>query len=131
MTARRFDVLVVGGGPVGAAVGALLARASGQGSALKVGLLQAVAASAPRAAPLAATPDARVLAISRASHAILHAAGAWGELQSQAFPYERMRIWHQGVAGSGDEVLQFDAAEVGEPNLGYIIEAQRINDRAP
>ena len=37
-----------------------------------------------------------------------------------------MRVWHHSVAAQSDEVLQFDAAQVGEPNLGYIIETRRV-----
>jgi 2-polyprenylphenol 6-hydroxylase len=121
MSARLLDVLVVGGGPVGACVAALLARAGGKGPALKVGLLQSAAVSGAADPPSAGVPDARVLAVSRASERILQAAGAWTELQPHAWAYEHMRVWHHG---SG--VLQFDAAEVGEPNLGYIIETRRV-----
>jgi 2-polyprenylphenol 6-hydroxylase len=115
MTDSR-DVLIVGGGPVGICAGALLARAAGRGPAWRVRLLQSAAAPV----------DGRVLAVSRASERILNAAGAWPRIAPHAWAYERMRVWYQGVAASGDEVLQFDAAEVGEPNLGYIIETQRI-----
>jgi 2-polyprenylphenol 6-hydroxylase len=111
-----LDVLVVGGGPVGAAVGALLARAGQAGAALRVGLLQA-----------AETPvDGRVIALSRASERILGAAGAWPAIQPHAWAYEHMRVWHHSVAAESDEVLQFDAAQAGEPNLGYIIETHRV-----
>lgn len=121
---QDLDVLVVGGGPVGACVGALLARGLRQGRALRIGLLQG---EPPVAPPLdAAVPDARVLACSRASERILAAAGAWSRLREHAWPYEHMRVWHAGVAATSDEVLQFDAAQVGEPNLGYIIEAHRV-----
>ncbi len=111
-----LDVLVVGGGPVGACVAALLARLRNSGAVLRVGLLQ----SGP------AAPDARVLAFSRASEKILDAAGAWAAIRPHAWAYEHMRIWHQGIAPTSGEVLRFDAAEVGEPNLGYIIEAHRV-----
>ncbi|HEX3836608.1 MAG TPA: FAD-dependent monooxygenase [Steroidobacteraceae bacterium] len=115
---RACDVLIVGGGPVGICAGALLARAGRTGPALRVGLLQA-----------AATPaDGRVLAISRASERILDAAGAWPAIAPHAWAYERMRVWYAGMAASSDEVLQFDAAEVGEPNLGHIIETHRITN---
>jgi 2-octaprenylphenol hydroxylase len=125
MMAQQLDVLVVGGGPVGACVGALLARAGRHGPALNVGLLQSAVTTA--AAPQSAgVPDARVLAVSRASERILQAAGAWTALQPHAWGYERMRVWHSGANPAGGEVLQFDAAEVGEPNLGYIIETWRI-----
>ncbi|HTC53249.1 MAG TPA: FAD-dependent monooxygenase [Steroidobacteraceae bacterium] len=111
-----LDVLVVGGGPVGAAVGALLARAGQAGTAWRVGLLQA-----PQTAP-----DGRVIALSRASERILDAAGAWPALRPHAWAYEHMRVWHHSVAAQSDEVLQFDAAQAGEPNLGYIIQTRRV-----
>ena len=34
--------------------------------------------------------------------------------------YERMRIWHESTSPAS--ALVFDAADVGEPNLGYIVE---------
>lgn len=119
-----LDVLVVGGGPVGACVGALLVRSARQGPALRVGLLQSLQPVAP--SPTDCVPDARVLAFSRASERILDAAGAWTRIRGHAWPYEHMRVWHHGVGPASDAVLQFDAAEVGEPNLGYIIEAHRV-----
>ena len=33
-----------------------------------------------------------------------------------------MRIWHESVTPTSSGALVFDAADVGEPNLGYIIE---------
>lgn len=33
-----------------------------------------------------------------------------------------MRIWHESVASDSAAALVFDAADVGEPNLGYIVE---------
>jgi 2-polyprenylphenol 6-hydroxylase len=124
-----FDVIIIGGGPVGACAGALLARGIG-GRALKVALLE------PRAAQLPAVPespvpplspaspaDVRVVAVSRASEHVLMHAGAWPHICGPRLsPYERMRIWHESVSPDGDAVLVFDAADVGEPNLGYIVE---------
>lgn len=110
------DVLVVGGGPVGAGVAALLARAGQGRAALRVSLLQA------KEPPV----DGRVIAVSRASEQILIAAGAWQDLKAHAWAYERMRVWTKAVDPRGPEALQFDAAEVGEPNLGYIIETHQV-----
>jgi 2-polyprenylphenol 6-hydroxylase len=153
-----FDVLVVGGGPVGACMGALLARGVGQGGAtpFRVGILEP---NRPRMPAGDAPIDPRVVAVSRSSERILQAAGAWGRLGAMApaesavlsqthtvaqeliqtsarapgqtaipalvprlSPYGRMRIWHESVAPGSPGALVFDAADVGEPNLGYIVE---------
>jgi 2-polyprenylphenol 6-hydroxylase len=111
-----FDVAVVGGGPVGACAATLLAR-SGR---LKVCVLEPNRPTPP--VPQSAI-DARVVAVSRASERILDSAGAWRRISgSRVKPYERMRIWHESVSASSDGALVFDAADVGEPNLGYIME---------
>jgi 2-octaprenylphenol hydroxylase len=117
----EFDVAIVGGGPVGACAAALLARAAGAGAArLRVVLIEP---HLPQPPPADAPPDARVVAISRASEALLKSAGAWlGVAGRRACAYERMRIWHESVAADGEGVLIFDAADVGEPNLGFIVE---------
>ena len=117
-----FDVLVVGGGPVGACLGALLARGAGQGGAtpFRVGILEP---NRPRMPASDAPIDPRVVAVSRSSERILQAAGAWGRVSAARLsPYGRMRIWHESVAPGSPGALVFDAADVGEPNLGYIVE---------
>ncbi|HTW38234.1 MAG TPA: FAD-dependent monooxygenase [Steroidobacteraceae bacterium] len=115
-----LDVLIVGGGPAGACAGALLACAP---RSLKVGILE-------HARPIAPAPgsplDARVSALSRASEHILASAGAWERIACERLqPYERMRVWNAG-AGPRANVLVFDAAEAGEPNLGYIAENRLV-----
>ena len=115
------DALIVGGGPVGAYLAALLVRAGQRESrALRVVVLEPKRPALPAAdAPL----DARVVACSRASERILNSAGAWSAIRGRrASPYERMRVWHESVAPDSEGALVFDAAEVGEPNLGWIIE---------
>ncbi len=111
-----FDVTVVGGGPVGACAAALLARSG----VLRVALLEPHTSGVPAAgAPL----DARVVAVSRASEHTLKEAGAWGAIEGPRLePYQRMRIWHEGIAPFSADALVFDAADAGEPNLGYILE---------
>jgi 2-octaprenylphenol hydroxylase len=124
-SAEPLDVLVVGGGPVGASAAALLQLATKDGRhPLRVALLELNR-------PAAATPDApldsRVSALSRASERILTAIGAWPLIpQSRMQPYERMRVWHESVQPRSIDVLEFDAAYAGEPNLGYIVENRLI-----
>jgi 2-octaprenylphenol hydroxylase len=45
-------------------------------------------------------------------------------------PYERMRVWHESVQPRSRDVLEFDAAYAGEPNLGYIVENRLIQTAA-
>jgi 2-octaprenylphenol hydroxylase len=119
-----FDVIIVGGGPAGACAGALLARSTAGTSGLSVALLEP---RWPQAAPAEARPDPRVVALSRASERLLRRAGAWTRIPAERLAaYERMRIWHESVAPSGAGVLVFDAADVAEPNLGYIAETRAL-----
>lgn len=111
-----YDVVIVGGGPVGACAAALLVRSA----PLRICIIEP---NRPAAPPPNSSIDARVVAISRASERILQSAGAWHRVSGpRVAPYEGMRIWHESVAPSSSSALVFDAADIGEPNLGYIVE---------
>lgn len=125
--AEQCDVLIVGGGPVGGALAALLARGTSADRApLSVVVLE------PRRLPALAPGapiDLRVAAFSRASERVLRAAGAWDAIAAQRIsPYERMRVWHESVTPTSPQALVFDAAEAHEPNLGYIIELRLVQN---
>jgi 2-octaprenylphenol hydroxylase len=116
---ERFEVIVIGGGLAGACAAALLARHAGI-EAARVALLTA---QLPGLLRVGAPPELRVAAISRASEHVLRAAGAWERLDaSRLCAYERMRVWHESAAMDGVGSLYFDAADLGEPNLGHIAE---------
>jgi len=116
---EMLDVLVIGGGPVGACAAALLAR-GGTAPPLQVAVLEP---HRPQMPAQDAAIDPRVVAISRSSERILEAAGAWEGVRRLS-PYERMRIWHESVPPVSPGSLVFDAADVGEPNLGYVVESR-------
>jgi 2-polyprenylphenol 6-hydroxylase len=124
-----LDILIVGGGPVGASAAALLqAEAKDARRPLRIALLEP---NRPAAIVPDAPLDSRVSALSRASERILTAIGAWHSIPpSRVQPYERMRVWHESVQPRSSDVLEFDAAYAGEPNLGYIIENRLIQAAA-
>jgi ubiquinone biosynthesis UbiH/UbiF/VisC/COQ6 family hydroxylase len=108
------DIVVVGGGPAGQA--AALALADGGWSVELVDAAPA-AASSPESTP--PPTDLRVFALSPASTRLLGSIGAWPLVQpSRACAYRRMRVWTDDAAHG----LHFDAAALGWPSLGHIVE---------
>lgn len=106
---QAFDVIIVGGGPVGALMGCLTAS---QG--LAVAIIDKVAPSVS----LQAAFDGRTTSIAYGSSLILQEAGVWPYLESHAHP-----IHHIHVADSkGTGFLTFNGAAVGDNPLGYMIE---------
>ena len=116
-----YDVAVVGAGPIGLATAVLLARQAGFGSARVAVIDRRIPDSLDRVREL--PMDLRVFALSRASEKILRAADAWADvIATRAEPFERMQVWHADVPPHGGDALVFDAAEIGERDLGVIAE---------
>jgi len=100
---------------VGAAFGLACA-----GKGLSIALVEA---RAPRRTWPAGEVDLRVSALSRASERILRRLGTWGRiLELGVSPYREMRVWD--AVGGGR--IHFDAADLGEPDLGHIVENRVI-----
>lgn len=119
----EYDLVVVGGGAVGASFAALAVRQAG----LPAARVAVIERDRPPPWVLSDAYDLRVFALSRASSRILAAAGAWDAIAAaRVSPYERMRVWHESMSPFGNDALVFDAAELGEPNLGYIVEGRLI-----
>jgi len=69
--------------------------------------------------------DLRVSALTPASQKLLQNLNAWepeSTIQQRATPYNHMHVWD----ASGNGEIHFDAAEIGEPNLGFIVENNLI-----
>lgn len=106
---QEFDVVIVGGGMVGAAVACCLGD-----SGLKVAVIESQVSEN-------FTPDQphdlRVSALSIASRNILETVGAWQGVVSRRFcPFKRMRVWET----AGDTT--FNSDDIRYPELGYIVE---------
>jgi 2-octaprenylphenol hydroxylase len=116
-----YDVVVVGAGPIGLATAILIARQSGIPASRLAVFDRRIPESLDRAHELPI--DLRVFALSRASEKILRAADAWNDIAAtRVEPYERMQVWHADVPPHGGDALVFDAAELGERDLGVIAE---------
>ena len=116
-----FDVAVVGAGPIGLCTAILLARQAGIPASRIAVFDRRIPDVLDRARELPL--DLRVFALSRASEGILRAADAWADIAAtRAEPYERMQVWHADVPPHGGDALVFDAAEMGERDLGVIVE---------
>jgi len=112
---KSCDVVIVGGGMVGATLACAL-----KDSGLTIALIEA-------AAPPEVRPDdeidLRVSAVTRASEQIFTALNVWpGMVARRVSPFREMQVWDAG--GSG--VIHFSAAESGEGCLGHIVENQVI-----
>ncbi len=118
MKTTNYDIIIIGGGMVGASLACALAD-----STLKIAVIEG---REPPAEWPADSFDIRVSAITRASENLFRHLGAWEEMQRlRVQPYQAMEVWD----ATGPGHIHFEAAELGEPNLGHIIE-NRVITRA-
>lgn len=109
----RYDVLVVGGGMVGASFAALLAQTPGAES---LSILVVEAASPEQS--YQPSFDARSTALSWGTRRILQGAGLWSELADCVTPIKQIQVSDRGHFGSA----LLDRAETGTEALGYVAE---------
>lgn len=113
MVLKDFDVIIVGGGMVGATLACALG-----GTDLQVALVED---SPPEDFKPDQPHDLRVSAVSIASSNILKTVGAWSGIQRRRLcPYRRMRVWED----LGD--VEFRSDDIGQPVLGHIVENRVI-----
>lgn len=108
MAAEKIDILIAGGGPVGAALALAL-----EGSGQRVLLAEARSAVTFEARS-AESRDARAIALSYASRLLLERLRAWPALP--VTPIETIHVSQQG--GFGRTLIE--AADCGVPALGYV-----------
>ncbi len=106
---NHFDVIIAGGGLVGATLACALGN-----SPLKVAIIE----GQPRQKPDDLIPELRVSAITRASQRILDNLDVWRRVPTnKKGEFREMRVWD--ATGSGQ--IHFDAATLAEPQLGWIV----------
>ena len=107
----QYDVVIIGGGPVGAALALAL-----RGSRLKVCVLEARLADS-------SSSDARALALSYGSRLLLDRLGVWNKLQGIS-PIRTIHISQKQSFGRA--VLH--AGELNVPELGYVLPYPALQD---
>ncbi len=108
----NFDVVIIGGGLVGASLAAALESS---------GLALALVENQPSAEP-SDDWDNRIYAISPGSRRFLENSGIWSSLnQERIAPVEEMRVF-----GDTGAELQFSAYQMGVPELACILENRAL-----
>lgn len=108
---QTFDVVIVGGGMVGATLAVALASEP----ALKIALVEAQLPETPAAA---SPYDLRVSALTRSSEILLTNLGLWSQLPAERVSaFTDMRVWENEASE-----LHFNSADLGEPWLGHLLE---------
>ncbi len=107
------DVLIAGGGMVGASLAAALAPLS-----LRVTVVEA----APPRAPGQPSYDDRSTAVSWGSRRIMESLGVWPDLQPAATPISAIHVSDRGRFG----VTRLTAAEQDVAALGYVVENRSL-----
>lgn len=112
------DILIVGGGLNGPALGLALAQA---------GLTVAVIDARPAPARAEAGFDGRAYALAIASRRLLGAIGVWQHLAGNFQPILKIKA-SDGVAGQGPApfFLTFDHAEMEEGPMGFMVEDRHL-----
>lgn len=113
MIRTDYDLLVIGGGMVGASLACALA-----GLNLRIGLVEA----APFSVSAHPSYDDRTIALAQGTRRIFQALDLWDTLEPTATPIEHIHISERGAAG----FAHLDAREEGVDALGYVTEARMI-----
>lgn len=117
MQERQYDVVIVGGGMVGAALACGLAQQQ-----FRVAVIER---AEPEPFDSSCEPDIRISAIGASSVALLQQLGAWARVETmRSAPYRKLETWEWQSAH-----VTFDAASLGLPVLGYMVE-NRVLQRA-
>ena len=111
MTTTNYDIVICGGGMIGAGLASVLAQQE-----LSIAIIEP---NLPREFCITQPVDLRVSALLPAAQAILQRTRAWDNLIAmRAAILQRMRVWEQ--EGVGD--VSFCAQDMGANRLGYIVE---------
>ena len=112
---EHYDIIIVGGGMVGGALGAALGNGGLRGAVLE--------SHPPAPIPPAAPFDLRVSSVNLASQHLLENVGAWDAIvdSQRLCPWSRIRVWEEGGGAT-----EFVAEDAGVPLFGHFVENRLI-----
>jgi 2-octaprenylphenol hydroxylase len=119
ITCMKFDVVIIGGGLVGASLAAALKH-----SGLSLAMVESQSLLMPENASVNTEDwDSRIFAISPGSRSFLEQSGAWSLLDPRRIvPVEAMRVF-----GDTGAELEFSAYQMGVAELACILENRALH----
>jgi len=112
-TAQQFDLLIIGGGMVGASLACALGN-----QPLRVGVIEAV----PFRSESQPSYDDRSIALAYGARKIFEGMGLWQQVEKIVTPIKKIHVSDRGHFGA----TRMDAAREGYPALGYVVENRDI-----
>lgn len=106
---QHYDLLIVGGGMVGASLACALG-----GQSLRIGVIEAV----PFRSTSQPSYDDRSIALAYGARKIFEGMGLWNEVAGIVTPIEKIHVSDRGHFGA----TRMDASSEGYPALGYVVE---------
>lgn len=111
---NKFDVVIIGGGMVGAALAVGWAKQGRQVAVVETATPQAFDETQPM--------DVRISAISQTSVDLLSSLGAWSAInEMRVCPYRRLETWEHPECRT-----RFNSEDLGLDQLGYMVENRII-----
>lgn len=120
MTHSGFDIVIAGGGLVGATMALAIAKAH---PALSIAIVEAVAADADNQPSF----DSRAIAVSKGSMSLLNQYGLWQGVKQHAEPIEKIHVSDRGHIGK----CYINAEQFNLPALGYVLEVRHLGASLP
>ncbi|MEH6826234.1 MAG: 2-octaprenyl-6-methoxyphenyl hydroxylase [Motiliproteus sp.] len=120
---QSYDIVIVGGGMVGAALALALVRGQvAQGQPLRILVFEALALPQTPTQPLQPSYDARSTALSLGTRHLFEYLGVWPGLAAQASPIGHIEVSDRGHLGTA----RLDAVKERVPALGYVVENRSL-----
>lgn len=117
MMKKHYDIVIVGGGMVGASLAAALIPASNR-LGLDIAVIEAFPMPAPGSLSYQPSYDSRATALAYGSRVIYQEMGIWDTLKAHLCPIKNIHVSDKGHFGAA----RLNAADENVPALGYVVE---------